>query len=713
MTGLRGFRGKFGLKGVRGRKGPKGPNGKNKKVIHERPHAIGVVIDAATGLVVPGARLTFMQGSRPRAACRSGDNGRYYAAIDPGEYKIKAVKPGYYAAIRKLSMRGTQVKRRDIVMSPKLLYGQSRIVLTWMAPELHLDMFLVDAGGCVVSGYNKRCKASDGGIAIYEQEKCSGHGPQSILVSRWSPILKDKYLVFVRQTSRIGRITKGHVVIRVVFGGKTRVYRANNFGKIIGTIGKGRTWCAVQMDGKLMGKNNAVKGIRDCSTVAGYKVNKKLRLSLEKMRKSRMKKEEKKLKPKPIPQPVNKRTPKGVLGGNVINVLNGKPVPYATVTIKRDGRQVKELTASRRGAFFLRLPYASYVVKSRRAGFIHNTQKVVIDAKSKKKTVFLSPLLKPGQLRFVLTWSTAPKDLDSFLRTPTGCTVWYRKRFCHRGGQRADLDLDNTHGKGPETITIRRPRTGVYKYYVKQYSRHGNVISSSATVRVFFPDGRMKIYRVGKFGKLHGPKGRGRLWVVACVNAKTGAITNGASPTCTPPTKNLRRDQVASRRRRKPRRALMRRRRKVIRRKTNVRIRVISRKNNKIKRQTKTRIRQTSNKIKRQTNIRIKKGKPPNTRTRTQVGTARIRKGAGGTCTRCNHPSTYLKKQDYHGADLAALRNIASPKECCNKCEQTKGCKYWTYGTHAPKKRYCWLKHSNKGHERQTNRESGHVCKKK
>jgi len=81
------------------------------------------------------------------------------------------------------------------------------------------------------------------------------------------------------------------------------------------------------------------------------------------------------------------------------------------------------------------------------------------------------------------------------------------------------------------------------------------------------------------------------------------------------------------------------------------------------------------------------------------------------TCTVCADESTYLKKQDYHGADFASFQDVASPADCCKKCEENPECLYWTYGTAAPRKGWCWLKHSSKGHELQDNREAGHVCR--
>ena len=67
-------------------------------------------------------------------------------------------------------------------------------------------------------------------------------------------------------------------------------------------------------------------------------------------------------------------------------------------------------------------------------------------------------------------------------------------------------------------------------------------------------------------------------------------------------------------------------------------------------------------------------------------------------CSKCAKPSTFLEKQDFHGYDLhKGIANVESAAACCKKCKENPGCKYWTYGTQAPMKGTCWLKHSNDG----------------
>jgi len=87
--------------------------------------------------------------------------------------------------------------------------------------------------------------------------------------------------------------------------------------------------------------------------------------------------------------------------------------------------------------------------------------------------------------------------------------------------------------------------------------------------------------------------------------------------------------------------------------------------------------------------------------------------GRVNQCVSCRDSSTFLKRHDYQGSDLIRGGVSAdSPDECCKKCRQNSRCRYWTYGTHNPRKGRCWLKKNTRGSQSQSNRESGRVCKK-
>lgn len=84
-----------------------------------------------------------------------------------------------------------------------------------------------------------------------------------------------------------------------------------------------------------------------------------------------------------------------------------------------------------------------------------------------------------------------PQDLDSYLwgNTDKGDDLYvnFRKRTCEgRDGLLAELDVDDTNGYGPETITLN-DLNGVYTYSVVDYRTTGTLQQYGATVKVYLP----------------------------------------------------------------------------------------------------------------------------------------------------------------------------------------------------------------------------------
>lgn len=255
-----------------------------------------------------------------------------------------------------------------------------------------------------------------------------------------------------------------------------------------------------------------------------------------------------------------------MVSGKVINLVSGKPVGGAKIRLsQRSGAAgTKIVRTGSKGLYSVRLRYGTWRAEITGAGFADSEENIHVGAEALNKGLMLSPKLKPGSMRFVLTWSHSPKDLDSYLRTPGGCTVWYRKRHCHTRGEKVHLDLDNTHGHGPETITVSKfAKSGKYTYCIKQYSRRGKLVDSSAIARIFFPSGKQKILNIGRAGHLRGGRGRGRTWLVVSVDAATHKIsTPRSSDKCgAAPRRGFRRRRSSRRRRSRRRRNRRRRRR--------------------------------------------------------------------------------------------------------------------------------------------------------
>jgi hypothetical protein len=214
----------------------------------------------------------------------------------------------------------------------------------------------------------------------------------------------------------------------------------------------------------------------------------------------------------PVPTPVL-----GVPGltGLVRNAQTGQPLPGATVAVA--GRTA---TTDAGGAYVLTGLAAGVVpVTATAAGFITDTASVTIPPNGNATQNFgLSQTLASGQIRIILTWSNAPRDIDAELYLPGGgranaVTAYTRSR----GG--ATLDVDDRDGAGPETITLSQPIGGQYTYVVHQYSNDGSLASSGARVRVLRGDAEVQAFTV--------PSGapNARWWTVFTLDGASGQIT--------------------------------------------------------------------------------------------------------------------------------------------------------------------------------------------
>ena len=143
----------------------------------------------------------------------------------------------------------------------------------------------------------------------------------------------------------------------------------------------------------------------------------------------------------------------------------------------------------------------------------------------------LSPVLKPGHARFVLTWGDQPKDLDIYLLAPhkdagePACEVNFRQKNCHSGVVR--LDRDDTQGHGPETITVDHFNHGDYVVRIDEFGgdpRNAKWAESFAQVTYYQPHLGAIHMEVGQQGYIAG-----KVWYVMMVDGRT----RNALP-CTP-----------------------------------------------------------------------------------------------------------------------------------------------------------------------------------
>ncbi len=125
-------------------------------------------------------------------------------------------------------------------------------------------------------------------------------------------------------------------------------------------------------------------------------------------------------------------------------------------------------------------------------------------------TYAMSPVMKNlDGLRVVLNWGKLPKDIDSHLSFLSSHVNYHKQQ-----GTNAHLDVDDTNGYGPETITIvKKIKKQKYVYAIHNYSdlrnRDSTQLSSLSDAKVFVYTGKSLIhtYKVP-------PEKKGNLWII-------------------------------------------------------------------------------------------------------------------------------------------------------------------------------------------------------
>lgn len=220
--------------------------------------------------------------------------------------------------------------------------------------------------------------------------------------------------------------------------------------------------------------------------------------------------------------------PVGTLSGTITNAQNAQPIAGAVVTVgTRTG------TTNAQGQYTItNAPAGSRTITTTATGFATRTDTVNIVASA--STAFNASLVPQANIgtgvAFVLNWGAEPRDLDSHLVGPTTAGGRFH---CYYAASNpvpyARLDVDDTSGFGPETISIGQVSgafiPGVYNYYIHQFSGSGDFSSSGAVVTVFSQGSQ-----VAQFRATSATGAMTRLWSVVTVNL----TASGAGSTFVP-----------------------------------------------------------------------------------------------------------------------------------------------------------------------------------
>lgn len=161
----------------------------------------------------------------------------------------------------------------------------------------------------------------------------------------------------------------------------------------------------------------------------------------------------------------------GVVVTGCVQDENGNPAANVTVTAEGISYTGLAVDVTDTGGNFT-LPVRSsgtVIVSGRRGALLTNSATATTSGGSTNLSPCLTlPTVNAATVR--LTWGEAPRDLDSHLRLPGGVHVYYVDRGSLGQAPYANLDVDDVTGFGPEVTTIRRPRVGIYRFYVHNFS---------------------------------------------------------------------------------------------------------------------------------------------------------------------------------------------------------------------------------------------------
>ena len=140
------------------------------------------------------------------------------------------------------------------------------------------------------------------------------------------------------------------------------------------------------------------------------------------------------------------------------------------------------------GIYSANLPSGEYERMSSVIGFSDSTTIMTVLTSSNEtdpNNRILISEVQHGGYRMILTWGLLPKDLDSHLILPTNpiSEVFFDNKTDSEG--LAALDIDAQEGLGPETITLKIIRSGLYRYFVHFYSNEISFVNSNARVVVY------------------------------------------------------------------------------------------------------------------------------------------------------------------------------------------------------------------------------------
>ena len=201
--------------------------------------------------------------------------------------------------------------------------------------------------------------------------------------------------------------------------------------------------------------------------------------------------------------------------GKVFNAINGAIIPEASVNIRAGWNNYEGVYCATgtktdsTGFFELNAAFGNYTVEVSKDGYIVGYFNVVstLSPAGTYESMVLTPVLSDDEYRIILTWGATPRDLDSHLTyyDSTGAKkmhVYFSNRTGSINGVIvAKLDVDDTTGYGPETVTMTLDASNLangeyFRYSVHNFSGERDITTSDAIVRVYAGNTLLDTYNV-------------------------------------------------------------------------------------------------------------------------------------------------------------------------------------------------------------------------
>ena len=148
----------------------------------------GTVVDATTGLALPGARACFVFRGSVTGICATSDaSGAFQLARLPaGDHAVQVTKAGFTGAREGVQLTDGATATIRVALSPGLSSGELRIVLSWGADPRDLDshLWVPQSGSPYEVYFDDLGSCSAGPWTCLDVDDTTSYGPETITVKQ-------------------------------------------------------------------------------------------------------------------------------------------------------------------------------------------------------------------------------------------------------------------------------------------------------------------------------------------------------------------------------------------------------------------------------------------------------------------------------------------------------------------------------------------------